>query len=170
MAGAGKTTLAPLLAEGLGWRHMDTDRLIEAHHGRLLQSIYDALGREDFLALEERLVAGIGVSRMVVSTGGSVVYSPKAVARLRLLGPVVWLKIDLDTFLARVGPAADRGFARPEGMSLEDVFAERQPLYAAASDLAVDTGAASPGDCVAQMLSYLAKSPWAAKTPDNRTS
>jgi shikimate kinase len=58
---------------------------------------------------------------------------------------VVFLKIDLATFLARVGQAEDRGFARPGGRSLEDVFAERQPLYEAAADHQELTVEMSPG-------------------------
>jgi shikimate kinase len=141
MAGAGKSTLGRRLADRLGWAHMDTDRLVEAHWGQGLQELLDERGPEEFLAAEEAAVAGLSVKRCVVSTGGSVVYSRRIVSRLKSLGPVVYLRIDLETFLRRVGPAADRGFVVRTGCAgLEDVYAERQPLYEAAADVTVDTG------------------------------
>lgn len=155
IAGAGKSTLAPLLARSLSWPHMDTDRLLEAYMAAPLQEIYDKTGREGFMTLEEQTVASLAASRMVLSTGGSVVYSPKAVARLRLLGPVIWLRIALPTFLGRVGRADDRGFVRRSGLELPDVYAERQPLYAQASDFAVDTDRATPEECVRAMMGWL---------------
>lgn len=155
IAGAGKSTLAPLLARALGWPHMDTDRIIEAYLAGNLQEIYDSAGPEGFLALEERTVASVAASRMVLSTGGSVVYSPRAVARLRLLGPVIWLRIALPTFLARVGEADNRGFVRRLGLELRDVYAERQHLYEHASDFAVDTDRAGPEGCMRAMTDWL---------------
>lgn len=156
MAGAGKSTLAPLLAHALGWPHMDTDQLVEAYMGGSLQEIYDAAGSEDFLALEERTVASVAASRMVLSTGGSVVYSPRAMARLRLLGPVIWLRISLPTFLARVGKADNRGFVRRAGLDLAGIYAERQPLYAQTADFVVDTDLHSPEECVRTVMGWLA--------------
>lgn len=155
MAGAGKSTLAPLLASALGWRPLDTDRLVEAHFGRELQDILEALGPEEFVAREGRLLARLGAAHCVISTGGSVVYSEEAVARLKLLGPVVHLRISLETFLARVGTAADRGFVRLGAQTLEGVFAERRDLYARAADFAVDTDTLTPEQSVAQILKRL---------------
>lgn len=156
MAGAGKSTIAPLLARALGWPYMDTDLLMEAYMGGSLQEIYDAAGSEEFLDLEERTVASVAASRMVVSTGGSVAYSPRAVARLRLLGPVIWLRITLPTFLARVGKADNRGFVRRAGLDLAGIFAERQPLYAQAADFVVDTDLISPEESAQAVMDWLA--------------
>ncbi len=155
MAGAGKSTLAPLLARALGWPYMDTDQLMEAYMGGSLQEIYDAAGCEDFLVFEERTVASVAASRMILSTGGSVVYSPRAMARLRLLGPVIWLRIALPTFLARVGKADNRGFVRRAGLDLADIYAERQPLYAQAADFVVDTDLQSPQESAQAVMAWL---------------
>jgi len=139
MAGAGKSTLGRLLAEKLGWAHLDTDRLIEAYYGLNLQDILDGLGLPAFLKAEETLVSMLGVRRVVISTGGSVVYGPAAVERLKLLGPVVFLQIGLPTFLKRVGNAGNRGLAIAPGLTKEDLFRERQPLYEAAADFTLPT-------------------------------
>lgn len=77
MAGAGKSTLSPLLAEKLGWEHMDTDAVIESYYGRPLQDIVDHLGVPEFRKTEEYIVSGLGVIRTVVSTGGVLFTAPR---------------------------------------------------------------------------------------------
>jgi shikimate kinase len=155
MAAAGKSTLAVLLARRLGWACLDTDRLIEATRGRKLSDLLLELGREYFLQLEEEVVAGLSVKRCVVATGGSVVYEPRAMARLKEAGPVVHLAIDLPTFLARVGDVRERAFILPPGMTLADVHAARLPLYEAAADLTVTSCGVTPEACVEHILQGL---------------
>ncbi|MHC1790405.1 shikimate kinase [Solidesulfovibrio sp.] len=152
MAGAGKSTLAALLARRLGWACLDTDRLIEAHCRALLPDILGRHGLPGFLGIEEDVVAGLAVKRCVVATGGSVVYGARAMARLKSMGPVVHLAIDLPTFLARVGDPGARAFVMPSGMTLSDVYAERQPLYAAAADLTVVSCGVTPAACAEHIL------------------
>jgi len=157
IAGAGKSTLGKALAEHLGWAHLDTDRLIEATMGQPLQDIMDERGLTGFLAVEEHVAASLSVKRAVVSTGGSIVYSRKAVERLKALGPVIHLHIGLDTFLARVKDADGRAFVRPLGRSLAQVYAEREPLYRAACDFSVRTDGASLDVCVDECVNYLTR-------------
>jgi len=152
MAGAGKSTLAVILARRLGWACLDTDRLIEAHCRLRLPDILARHGLPGFLAIEEEVVAGLGVKRCVVATGGSVVYGARAVAKLKSMGPVVHLSIDLTTFLERLGDPGERAFIIPGGQTLSDVYAERQPLYAAAADLTVTSCGVTPEACLEHIL------------------
>lgn len=183
VACAGKTTLGKLLAERLDWAHVDTDRLIEAYWGKELPELVAEMGRERFLEAESEAVSRLNVKRCVVSTGGSVVYSAVASRRLVSLGPVVWVRIGLTTFLARFAAKPDRGFIAGEGMSLAQVYAERQPLYAAMADLVVDAENRSPEDCVREILDRLppeallagaaakpVSAPPASKTPETAAS
>jgi len=160
MAGAGKSTLGRLLAERLGWAHLDTDRLIEAYYGVPLQDLLDGLGLADFLKAEETLVSMLGVRRAVISTGGSVVYGPAAMERLKLLGPVIFLEVSLPTFLGRVGNAGNRGLAIAPGLSREDLYRERQPLYRAAADFTLCT------DTSDRMASLERLQAWLNQEPD----
>lgn len=155
MAGAGKSTLGRLLAERLGWAHLDTDRLLEACYGLPLQELLDRLGLEAFLRAENALVAMLGVRRTVVSTGGSVIYGRQAMERLRLLGPVIHLDISMEGFLARVGGGNGRGLAIAPGRSREDLFHERQPLYQAAADFTLNTDSADQHASVTRLLAWL---------------
>jgi len=155
MAGAGKTTVGQALALELDWVHMDTDRLIEAHWGRPLQYVYDGMGREAFIKAEENLVAGLDLCRTVISTGGSVVYGPRAVSRLRTLGPVIYLRPDVETVTRRVADAEGRGLCIAPGQTVADLYAERLPLYEASADLTLDSGRLSPRECALAVRSWL---------------
>ncbi|MFW5836676.1 MAG: homoserine kinase [Desulfovibrionaceae bacterium] len=155
MAGSGKSTLGRLLARDLGWAHVDTDHLLEAHFGALLPELLREKGLDGFLEAEGRIVADIKLCRTVISTGGSVVYSAPAVARLRLLGPIVYLRISLETFLRRLGDEGRRGFVRRPSMSLEEVYAQRRPLYESAADIILDTDADGPEACLARLREWL---------------
>ncbi|WP_461208857.1 homoserine kinase [Desulfocurvus sp. DL9XJH121] len=155
MAGAGKSTVGAALAERLGWAHVDTDLLIEAFFGQELQAVFDALGRERFLEAEEEVVAGLNLKRAVVSTGGSVIYGPRAVARLKELGPVIHLEPGLEEARKRVGDARGRGLAIADGQSFDDLYRERRPLYEAAADLTLPSSGSSAPACAEAAAKWL---------------
>lgn len=155
MAGAGKSTVGLLLAQKLAWAHLDTDRLLESFYGLPLQGIFDALGLASFLQAEELVVANLGVKRCVVSTGGSVIYGPRAVARLRELGPVVHLHASLETIRQRIDNADQRGLAMAPEQTLDSLYAERLPLYTQAAALRIETDVLSPAACADEISAWL---------------
>lgn len=155
MAGSGKSTVGRALAALTGLSHIDTDALIEEVHGQILQAIVDRLGREAFVAEEERIIASLAAGDAIISTGGSVIYGPRAVARLRALGPVVWLDARPEIIHARVARNPERGLAIAPGQDLDALMAEREPLYRAAADLRVDCGTAAPEVCARMILDRL---------------
>lgn len=155
MAGAGKSTLGRLLAEKIGWAHLDTDRLIESFYGLPLQDVVDGLGLTKFLEAENRLVATLSVRRTVISTGGSVIYGREAMERLHLLGPVVHLDVSMESFLKRVGDGGNRGLAIAPGRRLEDLFLERQPLYLATADFTLSTDSSDHNASLERLHAWL---------------
>lgn len=155
MAGAGKSTLGQALAARLGWGQLDTDRHLEAYYGLPLQKIMDHFGLEEFLRIEGYLVSQLSLTRTIISTGGSVIYSAPAMERLKSLGPVALLDIDEQTFLDRVGDGGNRGLAIAPGESLRDLYARRQPLYRAVADIMVRTDRDTPEACVDSILQHI---------------
>lgn len=155
MAGAGKSTLGVKLAERLKWGQLDTDRYLESYYAISLQALMDTYGLDEFLRIEGHLVSELNLTRTVVSTGGSVIYSEAAMAQLKSLGPVVLLDIDESTFIKRVGGAEGRGLAIAPGKTMSDLYNERQPLYRAAADIVVSTDRHTPDECVAQILKQI---------------
>jgi shikimate kinase len=129
MAACGKSAVGRGLAARLNWAHLDTDHLIEAAYAARLQRIMDNLGRERFLAVEDEIVRALRLRRTVISTGGSVIYSPGAMRHLATLGPIVHLDVPLPVILERIARKPERGLVIAPGQSVEDLFAERMALY-----------------------------------------
>ena len=129
MAACGKSSVGRGLARHLGWAHLDTDHLIEAAYAAPLQKIMNSLGREGFLAAEDKIISALRLRRTVISTGGSAIYSPGAMRHLAALGSVVHLDVPLPVILERIARKPERGLVIAPGQTVEDLFAEREALY-----------------------------------------
>jgi len=138
MPGAGKSTVGVLLAKALGMPYVDTDLLIQASEGRLLQDIIDSGGIGEFLKVEENVVLSLNVRRYVIATGGSVVYSSGAMEHLRRDGFVIYLRLPLEQVEERIRNITTRGIAMRKGQNLREVYEERTPLYRKYADINVD--------------------------------
>lgn len=147
--GTGKSTVARELARLLGFALIDTDERIVARAGKAISEIFADDGEPTFRVLEaEVLVALAGVERAVVSTGGGAVTQAPNVEALRAAGAVVWLDADIDVIMERVAKNTKRPLlqtADPRA-TVEQLLAERRPLYAAAADETVDTDGLSSAE------------------------
>lgn len=148
MPGAGKSTVGVLLAKRLAMGFIDTDVHLQEEQGRTLQAIVDTQGYAELRRIEERILCGLQVQHCVIATGGSAVYSEKAMAHLHRLGTVVYLRVSLAEILARVSNAATRGLARRPDQSLEDLFHERAVLYERFADVQISCDGLSPEETV----------------------
>ena len=137
MPGSGKSTVGVLLAKRLGLGFVDTDLLIQQHAGATLQDIVDADGYQALRQVEEDVLLQMEVQRHVISTGGSAVYSPHAMAHLRSTGVVVFLDIPLDEVMRRIGDHGNRGISRRPGQTFPELFEERLALYRQYADITV---------------------------------
>jgi shikimate kinase len=152
MAGAGKSTVGKQLARLLDWKLVDTDLLIEAVYGVPLQDITDKLGKDAFLDVEARVVCAIKAHRVVLATGGSVVYRENAMTHLHSLGPVAYLDVSLPVILERIARNPQRGLAIAPGQSVEDLFRERETLYVRYADCTIAADGLSPEACARAVL------------------
>ena len=75
---------------------------------------------------------------MCSSDLGSVVYSEEAMARLREMGSVVYLRSSFETIARRLKNPLSRGLAMRPGQSIRDLYDERAPLYSRYAHLTVD--------------------------------
>ena len=138
MPAAGKSTVGVLLAKSLGYRFLDTDLLIQEKEDRLLHEIIREEGLEKFLAIEDEVLSTLDVTRTVIATGGSAVYSRDGMENLKKMGHVMYLDIGFDTLTARLGDYQNRGVVLRDGMTLRDLFDERTALYTQYADAVVD--------------------------------
>ena len=138
MPGAGKSTVGVLLAKHLGLGFVDTDLLIQERAGRRLQEIADAGGFRELRRLEEEAILGIDTRGAVIATGGSAVYSTRAMDHLARCGILVCLRARPELLESRLDDYDRRGIANPADQSFAAIFAERAPLYERYADVAVD--------------------------------
>lgn len=145
--GAGKTTVARLLAEHWGVTARDTDADIEAAEGRSISDIFVETGEGHFRELERDAVAAALASHDgVLALGGGAVLDP--LTRERLVGHrVVFLRVGLAEAVKRVGLGTSRplllGNVRSRIKALLD---ERTPIYESVATICVDTDQRSPED------------------------
>ncbi len=101
--GVGKSTVGELLAARLGTTYRDTDADIVAEAGKPIAEIFYDEGEEHFRALERRAVAAAVAGHPgVLSLGGGAVLD--GTTRELLAGrPVVYLSMDVDEAVRRVG-------------------------------------------------------------------
>jgi shikimate kinase len=161
LRGSGKTTVARLLAERLGWQWADADALLEARHGRSIRQIFAEEGEAGFRDKEAALLEELcGLRRHVIATGGGVVLRPENRQRLRAAGFVVWLTADAATLWDRLHRDPTTAKRRPDltvgGLAeVEETLRLRQPLYEAVADLTVDTAGRSPAQVMEAILAPL---------------
>jgi shikimate kinase len=137
MPGAGKSTVGVILARMAGCDFVDTDVLIQTAQGRTLQDIVDTDGYAVLRRIEEDILLGLRVRDNVIATGGSAVYSDRAMAHLKADGVVVFLDVDLATLERRVSDFSTRGLAKRPDQSFTDLFNERFALYTEHADITI---------------------------------
>ena len=138
MPGAGKSTLGVLLAKAMGKLFVDTDIIIQQKTKRLLQDIIDNDGTDAFMKLEEETLLTVNETNTVIATGGSAVYSEKAMEHFKKSGKIVYLHVDFAEIEKRVTNITTRGIVLKNGKSLADAFDERKPLYDKYADVVID--------------------------------
>jgi shikimate kinase len=138
MPGAGKSTVGVLLAKTLGCKFIDTDLLVQEETERFLQEIIDTDGPDAFMAIEEKTVLSLHRNRAVIATGGSVVYSRRAMAHLKEHGVVVYLQVSYDEMVKRLKNITTRGIVLHPGQDLRALYNERVPLYEQYADITVN--------------------------------
>lgn len=137
MPGCGKSTLGVLLAKSLGLMFLDTDLVMQKKFG-LLQDIIDHCGIASFRAHEEEAILSVSACNTVIATGGSAVYSARAMTHLKRNGTVLYLHAALPEIERHLSDFSHRGIAMEHGMTIADLYAERHPLYCRFADLTVD--------------------------------
>lgn len=138
MPGVGKSTIGVILAKVLGYQFMDADLLIQKAEGKLLKDIIAEKGTEGFIQVENRVNSMIRAQNAIIATGGSVVYGKEAMAHLKSIGTVVYLKQSLSVLEKRLRNIRNRGVVLKKGQTLQDLYEERTALYEKYADITVD--------------------------------
>lgn len=157
--GTGKTTVARLVADRVGWRCLDADAEVERRAGRSIREIFEQHGESAFRDEETATVLELTTQReLVVSFGGGVVLRPENRAALRG-GLVVWLQAEPAEIWDRMqgDPATreQRPNLRGGGLTeIEELLAARHPLYRDCADYALSTSGRTPEQVAADVVCF----------------
>lgn len=138
MPGCGKSTCGVIVAKMLLKNFFDTDLLIQNIEGISLQDIIDTKGIGYFEKAEEEAILNLDIKGTVIATGGSVVYSDKAMEHLKSLGTVVFLNLGFENMEKRISNFKTRGVVMRKGNTLLDMYNERLPLYKKWADITIN--------------------------------
>jgi shikimate kinase len=140
MPGAGKSTVGVVLAKAVSKDFIDTDLLIQTNQRKSLQQILDESGYLALRRVEKTILLRLDCRNTVIATGGSAVYSPKAMNHLKLNGLIVFLQVGLACLRHRLQDFNTRGIACRPDQSFSDLFRKRGRLYEKVADLIIDCG------------------------------
>ncbi len=135
MPGCGKSTVGVLLAKALQFGFIDCDLIIQKRCGMSLQDIIEKRGITEFLLEEEAALCSINESCTVIATGGSAVYSEKAMRHLKQDAVVLYLSLSCDEIERRLVNIKTRGVAMAKEATVASLYEERCPLYEKYADI-----------------------------------
>ena len=138
MAGCGKSTIGKSLSIKLGVNFIDTDLLIEEKFKASLEQIKKNKGYKFVRQAEEDVILATANNIKIISTGGSAVYSEKSMAYLSSFSKIIYINTPLELIKQRIGEGQERGLAAPDGMDIDDIYHEREPLYTKWADITLD--------------------------------
>ncbi|MBO9333398.1 MAG: shikimate kinase [Roseiflexus sp.] len=161
LSGSGKSTVAQLLAERLGWHMCDTDAMVEQMAGKSISALFADQGESAFRELEAAaLMAAIARTSVVIATGGGIVVRESNRTLLKDQALVVWLDAPTAVLIARL---RTHGEERPllagddPTVRLEALRTARLALYRQVAHLILDTSHMSPLQVAERIIAVATK-------------
>lgn len=168
--GSGKSTIAPILANSLGYDAMDIDHEIEQREGKSVSDIFREHGEKHFRQIESFVLQEcVRRTRCVISLGGGTITSPENLRLVKSSGILVYLKAEPEEIFKRLHYKMDRPLLRSaDGLQLPDdelrrkiqqLLLEREPYYAQA-DITIMTDDKRIGFTVDEIMRSLQRVPF----------
>ena len=129
MAGAGKSSIGKKLANYLKFNFIDSDQLIETSQKKSLQEVLVKNGIEEFKKIEEAAILSVGFTETVLATGGSAIFSKKAMNHIKSNSSVIYLEVSFEDIMDRIPDFSNRGFIKEANQTMKNAFNEREIIY-----------------------------------------
>ena len=142
MMGAGKSSVGRSLQRQSGLARLDTDEMLAAEFEMSIAKIFEKHGEKKFRDAETEVLRKLAPDRpVIIVTGGGIVTRGQNVDLLKGIGTIVWLAADEAILFERAARRDHRPLLQKEDPRaiFSKLFREREPLYAAAADIRVDT-------------------------------
>lgn len=148
LMGSGKTTVARIVSQMIGFQCLDTDQLIIDTAGQSIPSIFANEGEPGFRLHESTALRSLlGKRGCCIATGGGIITQARNLPLLRHLGYIVWLDADPALLASRTSHNNDRPLLAGEEdpkAKLTRLLDERKPLYKSLADLRIQTSELTP--------------------------
>jgi shikimate kinase len=157
MMGAGKSTIGRLLASQLQFEFVDADRELEARSGVPIPTIFEIEGEGGFRKREAALLDELTQRpRIVLATGGGAILDPGTRDLLKQRGLVIYLRASIDEILRRTRHDRSRPLLQTADprTRIDELLAQREPLYAATADLVFQSAVSNPRRLVARLIEH----------------
>lgn len=158
LMGAGKTTIGRLLARRLKRPFYDSDHEVEHRCGVEIAVVFDIEGEAGFRARESQVIAELSAfDGIVLATGGGAVLDPGNRRLLAARGTVAYLHALPANLYQRLRDDRRRPLlaTRDPRLTLEQLYAQRDPLYREVADCVVETGRQPASTLMKELLERL---------------
>ena len=161
MMGAGKTTVGRRLAARLELPFFDADQEIEKAAGMSVADLFATHGEESFRDGEAKVIRRLLEGPVhVLATGGGAITNPETRALIRERSVSVWIKVDVETVLARAGRRSTRPLLQTDDPreTVKKLIEDRKAYYEAA-DIHVESQSGPHGQTAELIIQALKARP-----------
>ena len=150
---SGKTKIAKLIAAQLGCKRIDTDKVIVAEHGEVVD-IFEQHGETVFRALERHAVEEALTQDAVVSLGGGAVVNSDTQRDLALAHCVL-LTVSPEVVATRLADSTKRPLLTGGVDAWISLETKREPIYRSLADRTFDTSHRPLEDIASEICEWI---------------
>ena len=160
--GSGKSSVAPILADLLCTRSVDTDEIIETISRHTIAQIFTAYGEAGFRRLESDALKRFPQEEetLVISLGGGAPIQPENRNWMQQHGKTVWLMASPEVLWERIrgddsSPSRRPALTDQDGLEeVREMIARRNPVYSECADYTIDVTSLSPEQIAADIACW----------------
>jgi len=134
---SGKSLFGSRIAVLKNKNYIDTDSILKHKYNNNLSNIIKQNGHNEFILKEEKIIKSINTNNIIISPGGSIIYSDRSLDYIKnkLNCCVINLHLSYDEFNNRLNDLNSRGIINPYNLSVNKLYYERVNLCKYYSDI-----------------------------------